>query len=161
MRRFVGILAVFAILATATGAWRAIPNQASTLSGAWLLASVTDTAGNVNEAPQPGLAVITGTHYSMMFATGDAARARYEGENLTESETVAAYGTFVANSGRYEVNGNEITTRAFVAKDPNYMGDWPDNADTLPFRIDGDVMHLEWNVFKFTLRKVEGVPAPW
>jgi len=130
----------------------------SPVVGAWVIEEVESEGQTMN---QPGLIIFTSTHYSIMFATGDGPRARYEGEDMTDVETLAAYGTFVANSGRYEIQGDEIITRAFVAKDPNFMGDWPDNAGTLPFHIDGDVMHLEWAVFKFTLRKVEGEPAPW
>jgi hypothetical protein len=163
MRRFVGILAVFAILATATVAWRAIPNQASTLSGAWLLASVTDTAGNVNEAPQPGLAVITGTHYSMMYVNGNERRERYPGDSPTNTERLAAYNTFIANSGRYEVDGDQLTFQAYVAKDPNYMGDWPDNGVTVTFQVDGDTLHWTWSnasVLTLTFTRIEGQPAP-
>ena len=123
MRRFVGILAVFAILATATVAWRAIPNQASTLSGAWLLASVTDTAGNVNEAPQPGLAVITGTHYGMMYVNGNERRERYPGDSPTNTERLAAYNTFIANSGSYEVDGDQLTF---------HVAAWLEEMSTLP-----------------------------
>jgi len=143
-------------LAAVTSALAA--QEHSPVVGAWVIEEVESEGQTMN---QPGLIIFTSTHYSIMFGTGDGPRARYEGEDMTDAETVAAYGTFVANSGRYEVNGNEITTRAFVAKDPNYMRDWPDNAETLPFHIDGDVMHLEWAVFKFTLRKVEGEPTPW
>ena len=116
--------------------------------------------------PQPGMVIFTGTHYMMMYANGDAPRARYEGEQQSDAEIVAAYNTLTANAGRYEVSGNEITTRAYVAKDPNYMGDWPDNANTYTFRFDGETLHLQWPSdwpvqLSATLDRVEGRPAPW
>ncbi len=156
MRRTHAVLAGAVALATVTSTLAA--QEHSPVVGAWVVEQVESEGQTMN---QPGLIIFTSTHYSIMFATGDGPRALYEGEAMTDAETVAAYGTFVANSGRYEVNGNEITTRAYVAKDPNYMGGWPDNAGTLPFSIDGDTMHLEWLTFRFTLRKVEGQPAPW
>ncbi|MFV1986219.1 MAG: hypothetical protein ACC682_03005 [Gemmatimonadota bacterium] len=55
----------------------------------------------------------------------------------------AAYASFIANTGRYVVEGDQIKTRAYVAKDPNYMGDWPDNESTYTFRIDDEgMLHL-------------------
>jgi hypothetical protein len=128
MRRTLGIVSVFAVLATVTIAWRVYtPNTSSVLQGAWVVTSW-EWEGEMVPEPQPGLIVFTSTHYSMMFVNGAEPRDRYPGDEITDAEMVGAYRTFTANSGRYEVNGNEFTTRAYVAKDPNYMGDWPENA---------------------------------
>ena len=57
--------------------------------------------------------------------------------------------------------------RAYVAKDPNYMGTWPENAETYTFQIEGETLHLTWpsdwapGKRSGTFRKVEGQPAPW
>ena len=110
--------------------------QSTPLEGAWVINSWG------GEAAQPGLWVFTKTHYSAMFVLGDEARAGYEGENQTDEEVLAAYGPFIANSGRYEVDGDQLTTRAFVAKDTNYMNSWPDNATTYTFRIEDGFLHL-------------------
>ena len=51
-------------------------------------------------------------------------------------------------------------------KDPNYMGDWPENAFTYTFRMEGETLHLNWpsdwppGAWKGTFRKVEGEPVP-
>jgi ketosteroid isomerase-like protein len=135
------------------------------LEGAWLSTSVTDPDGNLNDDPQPALHVFTPTHYSMMIATGNEPRAGYEGETMTDAETLAAYETIIANTGRYEIDGNILKTRAYVAKDPNYMGDWPENEVTFEFMIDGDTLTLTNQGFGAgtvtTLRQVEGTPNPW
>lgn len=135
------------------------------LEGAWIATSVTDAEGNTSNEPQPALYVFTPTHYSMMIATGSEPRAGYQGEEMTDAETLAAYDTFVANSGRYEIDGNILKTRAYVAKDPNYMGDWPENEVTFEFSVDGDTLTLTNQVFAAgtvtTLRQVEGTPNPW
>ena len=135
------------------------------LEGAWLSTSVTDPDGNVNDDPQPALYIFTPTHYSIMIATGSEPRAGYEGEEMTDAETLAAYDTIIANSGRYEVDGNILKTRAYVAKDPNYMGGWPENEVTYDISMDGGTLTLTNQGFGAgtvtTFRQVEGTPNPW
>lgn len=165
MRRIVSVLAILALV---SAAWRTAPAQEVVVEGAWLLASTTDTAGNVNEDPLPGLFVFTSTHYSIMYATGDGPRARYPGESPTDEERLAAYDTFIANTGSYHVDGDQLTFRAFVAKDPNYMAEWPEDATTVTIHLDGDTLQWTWgDEFApsigqvFTFSRVEGMPAPW
>ncbi len=162
MRRTLGIAAALAILTAVAAGWRATPNQDAALQGAWVLTSVSDTSGNVNSEPQPGLFVFTGTHYSMMFVNRAEPREQFAANPATDAERVAAFNSVTANSGRYEVNGDEITYRAYLAKNPNYMGGWPENESTVAFRIEGDTLHWTWSDGEvFTLRRVEGEPAPW
>ncbi len=99
-----------------------------------------------------------------MIAAAEEPRTRYEGEDLTNVEKVGAYNTFIANSGRYEIDGSTLKTRAFVAKDPNYMGDWPENETIYEFERDGDklvIKNVTFGGFTSTLRQVEGSPNPW
>ena len=134
------------------------------LEGAWVVTSSTDIDGNTNDDPQPALFIFTGTHYSVMIALGEESRTRYEGEDLTDGEKVGAFDTFIANSGRYEVDGDTLKTRAFVAKDPNYMGDWPENESIYEFERDGEKLMLKnisFGGITNTLRQVEGSPNPW
>ncbi len=163
MRRTLRIVIAFAVLATVTIA--CTPDTSSVLQGAWAVTSW-EVEGEMIPDPQPGLIVFTGTHYSMMYVNQAEPRDRYAGESLTDAEMLVAYRSLTANSGRYEVSGNELTTRAYVAKDPNYMGDWPENALTYTFRMEGETLHLDWpsdwfSARKGTFRKVEGEPAPW
>jgi hypothetical protein len=161
----VGILAAV-LMAYATPA---VAQESTPVEGAWVFTSWVGPDGTTTDQPQPGLFVFSKTHYSMMFTLGAEPRAQYEGEDMTDEEMVTAYGTFVANSGRYEVSGNELTTRAYVAKDPNYMGSWPENAETYTFEIDAEgMLHLTWGPdfgtiggAKAILRQVDSEPAPW
>lgn len=42
-------------------------------------------------------------------------------ETETDAEKIAAYDSFIANSGTYEVSGSTLTVRPAVARNPNYM----------------------------------------
>jgi len=158
------------------GAWKVAvdvwnsPDPASAaasnpLEGAWIVTSWTDAEGNVNDEPLPALYVFTPTHYSVMIGNGDAPRANYEGDSMTDAAKIAAYDTIIANSGRYEIDGNLLKTRAYVAKDPNYMGGWPENEVNYEFSVDGDMLTIRNLVFTpgvtGTFRQVEGTPNPW
>ena len=140
------------------------PEALSQVEGAWI-ATGWESGGEAITPPQRGLLVFTEHHYSIMFVVGNAPRARYEGEALTDAEKLAAYDSFVANAGRYTIRGDTLTTMAYMAKDPNYMGDWEgtcasdgacQNAVKLTIRLDGDVLHVQWpGGLKGTFRRVE------
>lgn len=134
--------------------------EGSPVEGAWVITGSESAEGVVKESAQPGLYIFTGTHYSTMFVSADEPRQDLP-EEPTDAETAAAYNPFIANSGRYEISGDEITTRAYVAKFPAYMHRWPDNASTYKFAVDGDEMVLTFrNGAKFMLERVEGMPMP-
>jgi hypothetical protein len=164
------MLAVTILAATLmTYATSAVAQEATPVEGAWVVTSWVSPDGTANDQPQPGLFVFSQTHYSFMFVNTPEPRVQYTGEQMTDADMLTAYPTFTANSGRYEVSGNELTTRAYVAKNPNYMGGWPENAATYTFEIDADgMLHLTWpggageaGGFKAILRQVDGEPAPW
>lgn len=168
MRRIASQTVALGILATVL---LAIPTpgvgqEGTPVEGAWVVTSWTSPDGDTNAEPRPGLLVFTKTHYSIMFVPGSEPRTQWTGEQMTDADMVAAYPTIIANSGRYEVNGNELTTRAFVAKNPNYMGEWPENAVTYTFEIDGEGrLHLTWGSgpasgLKAVMRQVDSEPAP-
>ncbi len=144
MRRSVTIIALLSAVTLVSVAWdSADSHQDARLVGAWI-ATAWANDGNPVANPQRGLLVFTERNYSMMFVRGETPRPRYSGDALTEAETIAAYRSFVANSGRYTVSGNEITTEAYMAKDPNYMDDWGSNETTLTYRFEGEMLHVTW-----------------
>ncbi len=155
----------------ASGIWNSelpLPGAAAaatSLEGAWVVTSWTDADGNTNDDPQPALYIFTATHYSIMIAQGDEPRAGYEGDDMSDAEKLGAYDTLIANAGRYEIDGNVLKTRAYVAKDTNYMGGWPENEATYEFELDGDSLTIKSLTFAIgftnTLRQVEGTPNPW
>ena len=144
MRRYVTMVALLSAVTLVSVAWdSANSNQDTKLVGAWI-ATAWAVDGNAVASPQRGLLVFTDRNYSMMFVLGETPRPRYSGDALTEAETITAYNSFVANSGRYTVSGNEITTEAYMAKDPNYMDDWGSNQTTLTYRFEGEMLHVTW-----------------
>ena len=134
------------------------------LEGAWRVVKSENADGIVNEQPQPALFLFTSIHYSIQIATGNEPRAQSEGEQITDGEKLVAYDSFIANSGRYEMDGDTFKARAYVAKSPNYMGGWPDNEATYEFERDGDTLSIKGvgpaNI-NFTLLRAEGNPVPW
>ena len=139
MRRINRIAVFLALLAIPAFAW-ALSAQDSPIVGAWVATSWEGQDGDA----APGLLVFTETHYSMMFTRPGMVREQWTGETATDSDMVAAFSTLVGNSGRYTRNGNEITTEAFVAMNPNYQAGWGDNHVTYTFRVEGDTLHVSW-----------------
>lgn len=118
------------------------------LLGGWVIESWEAPAGQTGPNPQRGLFVFTASgHYSIMFVVGDAREP--VGPDPSDANLAAAYGPFVANSGRYSVAGNQITYEAFVAKDPAYMSRFAPtggegNAQTIDFSFDSDRLVLRF-----------------
>ena len=163
MRSLLGACCVVTMLAV-TSVTHAQDNG---IEGAWVLTTITDADGNEQDA-LPGLFVFSSTHYSMMYTIGDGPRPQYPGPSATDAELLTAYNTFIANSGRYSVDGDQLTFRAYVAKDPNYQAGWPENATTVTVNIDGDTRLWSWGEGfapavgqVYTFSRVEGRPAPW
>lgn len=153
--RFLALLAVTLTMVPSA----VLAQDESPVMGAWLLDSMTAPDGT-QAMRHPGLFIYTGTHYSVMFVMGDEARADLS-EEPSDAEKLAAYDSFVANSGRYEIAGDQLTTRAFVAKLPNYMHAFPDNATTFTFSVQGDELTLTTKGGAVVrLHRVEGAEFP-
>jgi hypothetical protein len=164
MRRVAANVCSLGILAMVSLSWptAGIAQEENPVRGAWIVTSWEAPDGTQNTEPQPGIFVFTEAHYSIMFVSSAEPRAQFSGDEMTDAEKAAAYNTITANSGRYEVSGDQLTTRAYVAKNPNYMGAWPENASTYTFQVEGDMLDLTWsNGAKATLRQVDHQPAPW
>ncbi len=70
---------------------------------------------------QPGLLIITARHYSRTTDIGVRPRPKdgYATPGRpTVEELQARWGPFAANAGTYELSGDVLTLRAFVAKEP-------------------------------------------
>ena len=80
---------------------------------------------------------------------------------MTDAEKVTAYDEFTANAGRYTIEGNTLTTQAYMAKNPGYMAGWPDNQQELTVRRNGDTLTLTFgNGNIATLTRREGQARP-
>lgn len=119
------------------------------LVGGWTIRGW-EWAGAPADAPVPGRGLFLFTasgQYSIMFVIGDAREALPD--DPTDAQVAAAYGPFVANSGRYSVSGNTITYEAFVAKDPEYMSGFAPtggdgNSQTMTFEISDGTLTLHF-----------------
>ena len=157
--------AKYSILIVAFATTLALPLRSAaqvSVEGAW---TVTEWTVDGETSPaQPGIFVFTSTHYSFFFinqAEPRAVPAQSGPGGMTDAEKLVAYDEFTANAGRYEVEGNTLTTRAYVAKNPGYMAGWPDNAQQYTINRDGDTLTLaDGNGNVATLVRREGVARP-
>jgi len=122
----------------------AISAQNSTkkpIEGVWKVTEIVVTgadAANV-ATPQPGLIIFARKHYSVIWIPGNQPRSLFKGEDPTNEEKIAAYDSFVANSGTYEVAGETLTLHPVVSRSPNFMAG---GAAKNQFRIEGTTLWL-------------------
>lgn len=120
------------------------PRAAVRIDGAWTL---TETAfrspggpWEARPAPQGGLFVFSGRHYSYFYIPGPDRRARFAHPNQpTDAERAAAYGSFIAGAGSYTFDGSTLALKADFRKNPNEM-----NGDfwRLEAQLHGDRLQL-------------------
>lgn len=121
------------------------------LLGGWIIRGWEWPAAAPADTPVPGRGLFLFTEsgqYSMMFVIGEDREALPD--DPSDAQIAAAYGPFVANSGRYSVAGNTITYEAFVAKDPEYMSGFAPtggdgNAQTMTFEISDGTLTLHFD----------------
>jgi hypothetical protein len=124
----------------------------SPLVGAWRITEFSfaspDTSFTISD-PQPSLMIFLTSHYSQMYVPGDEPRELFSGDEPvlgaqepTDAEVLTAFGSFIANSGTYEVSGSTIVTRPIVAKTPNFMAG---GSLSYTYRLDGDTLWLTLN----------------
>ena len=119
--------------------------EATGIQGAWVF---TDAEGQ-----ERGLFIFTANNYSQMFVRGGEARGVL-GENPTAEQRLASMDEVTANSGRYTLEGDQLTYEAYMAKNAGYMSGWPDNDQTVTVKVDGDTMTWTSENNTFTLRRV-------
>ena len=109
------------------------------LEGAWSVVSIRLTGpDSASTTVQPSLYLFGDKHYSMMRVTGNQPRALAATDSATDAEKLAAYNSFIANTGTYEVADSTLTIHPVVARSPNYMG----GSDKYRFRVNGDTLWL-------------------
>jgi hypothetical protein len=95
------------------------------------------------------LFIFTRGHYSFLRVLGAQPRVLFKGPNPTEQEKLAAYDSFTANSGTYDVTGTTLTVRPIIAKIPNYMAG---GYEKYQFRISADTLWLTTRPSDFNAR---------
>ena len=133
-------VALVALLATSLAACQRSEAPEPPLEGAWSVVSISVTGDSAaGTTVQPSLYLFTDQHYSMMRVTGNQPRALAAKDSVTAAEKIAAYDSFVANSGTYEVADSTITVHPVVARSPNFMAG---GSDKYRFRVAGDTLWL-------------------
>ncbi|HSD33741.1 MAG TPA: hypothetical protein VLB49_17635, partial [Gemmatimonadales bacterium] len=120
MRRLAGLLLVAALGASPT-----LPGQeAQSLRGVWqrieAVVNKGPNAGRHTTDLQPGLAIFTDSHFSLMFVAGFEARPALSAAP-TDEERGRVFGPFVANAGTYQFQDSILTRKPVVAKEPSVM----------------------------------------
>lgn len=111
------------------------------LEGAWGIVSigVTGSDSPTNLMVQPSVYLFGDKHYSMMRVTGNQPRTLAAADSVTDAEKLAAYDSFIANAGTYEVADSTLTIHPLVARSPNFMSG---GSDKYHFRVSGDSLWL-------------------
>src|SRR5687767_14335521 len=94
----VGVLSL-GVVVTAQGTGR------QPIEGAWRMTEIVVAGAGASrvQAPQPSLLIFSGRHYSMMYVGGNEPRKLSAAEDPTTTEKLAAFDSFVANTGTYEI----------------------------------------------------------
>ena len=106
-----------------------------TLQGVWEVRERTQIEGDESTTisdPQPSLYLFTDHYYAIMFIPGTEPRpdlmvVQQQLRQASGEDLVAAFNTFIANAGTYEVSGAKLTRNIVVARIPGAMGvtsDW-------------------------------------
>lgn len=141
------VLAVSLAAALLSGsAWSAADAQTTTdrISGAWRVAEVTrtDESGKRRTLPaQPGLYLFTARHYSITRVDSEQPRPDVPSELTHTADSYRdIWGPFAAQAGTYRIEGDRMTTRPLVAKNPSVMRHG--NANTYTWRVIADTLWL-------------------
>ena len=129
----VAVAVIFAGLSLATSA-----RAQGSLEGAWQVYQVTISRGaafRTDTNPSPGLLIFSDGHYGMFVNAGDRPDVPPgSGPLATDELKLAAFASFIANAGTYEVSGSKLTLHLMLARSPSGVGSRPE----FEYQIDGD-----------------------
>ena len=117
-------------------------SKPGSVQGVWQAAQVTMTGpspGTITiPEPRANVTILTAKHYSRVEVHAEGPRpAPADAATATADELRAAWGPFFGEAGTYEItNGNTITMRPIVAKNPAAMARGAFTTHT--FRLQGD-----------------------
>ena|SRR5438477_4391915 len=121
------------------------------IEGVWKVTEIAVTGANAssNANPQPSVFIFAQQHYSMMYVPGNKARTLYKADAPTNEEKIAAFDSFIANTGTYEISGSTLTIHPAVARNPNFMAG---GLDKYQYRIEGTTLTLTEKSTDLTVR---------
>ena len=107
------------------------------LEGAWQLQERMVSGGEnegTNTDPNLNIMLFSAGHFSGMRNAGDRPDPVPEGQTPTDEDRLAAFASFRAQSGTYEVSGSKIMFHVMMNWRPGAVG----NTNELEYRIEGD-----------------------
>lgn len=92
----------------------------SALRGVWKQVESKPASGEASKPGEPGLAIFTTRHYSLIESRGD--RPAPELGKMTDADKIKLFDTLLANAGTYEFDGTTLTRTVQVAKNQSVVG---------------------------------------
>ena len=112
------------------------------LEGAWQTTEVMFTGGSeedtTNTDPNLNIILFSAGHFSQMRNAGDRPDPVPEGQTLTDEDRLAAFASFRASSGTYEVSGSKLMRHSMLNRNPGTVG----NTNEVEYRIEGDKLMM-------------------
>lgn len=136
--RFIVAGALFALTAGCSGGDPA----SDPLEGSWTLKAVefaTAEDSTLIDPAQPGRFIFADGQYTLIWTYKRTPREPFADlSNWQNEEMVTAFQTIVFNSGKYEIDGDNVETTADLARVPGFEG----GQQFYEFEIEGDVLNL-------------------
>jgi hypothetical protein len=113
----------------------------TSVEGVWKVVQRVTTGTDALTAANPAsLFIFTRGYYSLIYVSSAQPRALMKDpDKPTDQEKLAAFDSFFANSGTYEIAGTTLTTHPIVARSPNFMAG---GSEKYQFRVQGDTLWL-------------------
>jgi len=118
--------------------------EKSPIEGVWQISEYTFNSPDTSwtsKSPQPSLWVFGKEYYSMMYVYSIEPRPLfpddYTRNTLTDEQIRSSFMTFIANSGKFELDGSKFIVYPIVALEPNYM---TNSSTEYEYKIEGDTM---------------------
>jgi len=96
-----------------------------------------------NNSPQPSLFIFCKDYYSIMYVSGNEPRPLMPEDatrsTLTDEQIQSNFMTFIANSGKYEMDESKFTVHPIVALEPNYMNG---GSSEYEYKIESETLYL-------------------
>ena len=138
------------VLVVAGAAWlsgvgAAAQSKPGSLQGVWQTVELTTTGPGARTItipePRANLTIMTARHYSRVEVQAEKPRPILaDVAKASADELRAAWGPFVAETGTYEVKGDQITMRPVASKNPAVMG--PGVFITYSYKLEGNTLWI-------------------
>ena len=117
-------------------------SKSRSLQGVWQVVELTTTGPAARTMaipePRPNLTIITARHYSRIQVEAETRPVLADVTKASADELRAAWGPFSGEAGTYVIEGNLITMRPIVAKNPAAMA--PKAFSRWSYKLEGDTL---------------------